>query len=435
MKTIVAVLCTMISTSICCSQPQSKSVKRNENSIQKLEKCLAQKDFFRFSSMLRNNPKIDKIFRKYFEAFEANYSNDINKSIALCEGLLNKNQQHFSNDQILKLKQLNSNNYIRIFEYQKAYLLLKEVASYYKSIAATEQLTDTENTMAILSNLLTCPKQITTKLSHCQIKYSKDLAGLYTIPVSADALPDNFVFDSGANFSVISESNAKRWNMQLGNTYFSVKAISGKNVQARTGVLEKMNIENIEIKNIVFLVFPDEALQFANGKYKIHGILGFPVMEQLGEITICKDGYMHIPKEPSSIAFSNLAIDEFTPVINMETHGKQLPFTFDTGASTTRLNKIYFDSFQEDVIKQAQPTNFEVTGVSGPNTVSGYKLKSWSGTIAYSDFELHNVEVKTTALKDDDLYFYGNIGQDVIKQFDELTINFKYMYVTLLKNE
>ncbi len=44
----------------------------------------------------------------------------------------------------------------------------------------------------------------------------------------------------------------------------------------------------------MFIVFPDSVLSFAGGAYKINGIIGFPVIEQLQEVRIDKAGFIEV---------------------------------------------------------------------------------------------------------------------------------------------
>ncbi|WP_315824234.1 hypothetical protein [Paraflavitalea speifideaquila] len=46
---------------------------------------------------------------------------------------------------------------------------------------------------------------------------------------------------------------------------------------------------------------------------------------------------------------------------------------------------------------------------------------------------LPNLGVKTTSSNSKDRFYYGNLGQDVMSQFSELVINFKYMYVDFVR--
>ncbi|MDT9096702.1 hypothetical protein RSW32_25600, partial [Escherichia coli] len=84
--------------------------------------------------------------------------------------------------------------------------------------------------------------------------------------------------------------------------------------------------------NEPFLVFRDEALSFANGAYKINGIIGFPVAKELGRITITRKSLLiDAHREDNSFA-KNFFVEQLRPIVLLGYKGKLLPFNFDTGA-------------------------------------------------------------------------------------------------------
>lgn len=78
--------------------------------------------------------------------------------------------------------------------------------------------------------------------------------------------------------------------------------------------------------------------------YQINGILGYPIISALREITITQDGNFTVPKDETKISSQpNMAMDEITPLIFID--GK--PFTFDTGATNTILYESYYKENQK----------------------------------------------------------------------------------------
>jgi len=45
---------------------------------------------------------------------------------------------------------------------------------------------------------------------------------------------------------------------------------------------------------------------------------------------------------------------------------------------------------------------------------------------------INKVRLIAEEIKDKDDYFYGNLGQDLINQFDEMVINLESMYIEFL---
>ncbi|HEY0896333.1 MAG TPA: retropepsin-like aspartic protease, partial [Sphingobacteriaceae bacterium] len=189
------------------------------------------------------------------------------------------------------------------------------------------------------------PAQSVRRTGDTRITMEKDRAGLMNIPVNIGDTTMNFVFDSGAGMSVISEKYAQKLNVKiLSDSTVQIKSGSTGDVTiSRVGLAASLRIGNCELKNVLFLVFPDSALSFAGGKYEIRGIIGFPVMAAMQEVTFAGPE-LFIPENPGRkeggapmILYNNM------PVIYLDYSGAKLPFTFDTGANTSTLSNNFYD--------------------------------------------------------------------------------------------
>ncbi len=98
------------------------------------------------------------------------------------------------------------------------------------------------------------------------------MAGLINVPVEFKDSTFDFVFDTGANLSVITESYAIKAGLDVRNVVFKVRAITGIDVNAKLGVAKLLKMGDVEVENVVFIVFPDSVLSFAGGAYRIRGL-------------------------------------------------------------------------------------------------------------------------------------------------------------------
>ena len=73
-----------------------------------------------------------------------------------------------------------------------------------------------------------------------------------------------------------------------------------------------------------------------------------------------------------------------------------------------------------------------IGGAGGSIDVKGFILDDVILSIGNTKATLDKVRLIAEEIKDKDNYFYGNIGQDVINQFDEMVINFESMYIEFL---
>jgi predicted aspartyl protease len=394
------------------------------------DRLLSRKSFFMLRQQLSYESQLSQSKKMFYTALCENYFNQPFKSSINIDKLLKKYQKELSESDIAQLIKTNVNNYLRLFLYKKALAENELLLTKYQKYLTALEVEEAENNNNLLSGLVNVQPQTVKISKDTRITTKKDLAGLINIPVALNDSANSYVFDTGANFSVITESNAKKYGLQLMDFYFDVKAITGKMVKGRMGLLKKLKIGDIELANVVFLVFPDGSLSFADGKYVINGIIGFPVIEQLGEIRMNKAGYIDVPKIPVHQPYANLGLDELTPVVNVKTNSIFLPYTFDTGAELIVLNKCYYALFKNEIDSIGKPAEIALGGAAGVTKLEGFKLPLWQSLINGLPVKLKEIDVKTVSTTDRDEFYYGNIGQDVIQQFSEMTINFKSMYLS-----
>jgi predicted aspartyl protease len=396
----------------------------------RLDSLLNHRHFFELkreleSSAYDNLPAYRKL---YYQAFLHNFFHELttsNEEIAL---LLEKYKKQLTDNQIGNLLMKKIDNHVKLYQYQDAHLTTQLLIRKYKHALSAEERDDARNSDIIWKGLQNVPPQTTTISSETQIAYRRDLAGLMNIPVSFADSTFYFVFDTGANLSVITESYARKSNLRMLNVKFKVRAITGLQVHASLGIADELKLGNISVKNAVFMVFPDSALSFARGVYTIKGIIGFPVIEQLQEVRINKNN-MTIPQTALDRNMRNFGVDELLPVITVAYNTDTLAFTFDTGAQFTFLNEPFYRRYKKLIDTAGKSIDMQIGGAGGITKTKAYRLPQIEINVAGQSALLKDVSVKTTSNTPKDKLYYGNFGQDIMNQFKEMVINFRYMYV------
>lgn len=399
-----------------------------------LDSLLAHRHFFQLSRALQSG-KYDNLpaHRKlYYEAFLNNFFHDLvnsNKAITI---LLNKHKHQFTKSEISNLLLKKIDNHVKLYQYKQAHTATQLLLSKYRSTLSAEERADARNSDIIWKGLQHVAPQTTTIASDTRIDYRRDLAGLINIPVKFADSTFDFVFDTGANLSVISESYARKAGLQLLNVFFKVQAITGLNVKANLAIAPAFKMGDIIIRNAVFMVFPDSALSFAKGMYTIKGIIGFPVIEQLQEVHINKHA-MSVPQTAVDRAIRNFGVDELLPVITIGFNTDTLPFTFDTGAQFTFLNAPFYRKYKTLIDTAGKAFDMQIGGAGGITKTRAYRLPEITVTVANHTAVLKDVAVKTTSATPKEKLYFGNLGQDIMNQFQEMIINFRFMYVDFVK--
>lgn len=112
-----------------------------------------------------------------------------------------------------------------------------------------------------------------------------------------------------------------------------------------------------------------------SGHYAIQGILGYPVLSVLGSFTFFDDHLDVAPASTPSSCCTSLYVQDLTPLVAATSAGKNLLFSFDTGASTGTLTARYFRAFPGQ-FASLKPIRISEGGAGGVRFMKGYKLPS-----------------------------------------------------------
>ncbi|MCC7159580.1 MAG: aspartyl protease family protein [Ignavibacteria bacterium] len=397
-----------------------------QNNFKNLNDLYEKKEFFKFSRDIKTSG-LGSWQNDYVHALFYNLVSNTAGSDSLIDLLMKMEIQDLNDSLKLTLLEASLHNAVNSYDYKKADNITNEILDKYASIYDSTELAETKNSQLIWQAASLLSPQTCEFKSNSEIKTSRDMAGLMNIPVTMNKISTDFIFDTGANFSVVTKSYAEKLKMIFLKGKIKVGSVTGGKVDSELAYAEEMLIGNMIFKNVLFLVLPDESLSFAGGLYTIDGIIGLPVIREMKEVHIM-DNAVYVPKIAEKKEINNLVMDGFIPVINVVTGNDTLPFTFDTGARSTLLYKPYFEKFKADVTAKYKQEEIEVGGAGGTKKVKGYKLNNISLNIAGSTAILDEVSLIKEIMLDNSKYFYGNLGQDYMKQFDVMILNFESMY-------
>jgi hypothetical protein len=387
-----------------------------------------QKDYFHFRDQVKdfNNesvkwqrPLLESISDCIFGNFESSGNNILY--------LINNFSSDVPDSLLAQIYYKKYYNHAFLYEYKDALESAEILSSKYSNYLSPGDKEYLPEDIIMFTALKDIPPQKITKNGDLNLVIKKDIAGLWNLPVSINENNFDFVFDSGAEYSVIVESIAKKLGLKISDTYFKVGTATDKKILSRVTVATTMKIGNIILNNVVFYVMKDEDFTF--GPYKIEGVIGSPIMRAFGEFKITKDNNFIVPEVPENKDIKNFAYTNYTPVIQMIYMYDSLNFIFDSGNNDITLYKPFFDKYSNEITEKYKLTKINLGGAGGLIETDGYiidKLSLKSGNLSA---ELVNINLLINALTGDQKYFHGNLGQAYIKQFNTLIMNFKNMYI------
>lgn len=406
-----------------CRYNEGKTETRILDRLAELEKT---QSFFSMRSLIEKaNSGIPEDYSEYYKGTLANLFGRSSESNQYFDALLS--DKNILPDSLVKnIYEMKSLNHFNLSEYEEAYQSQHTISRDYIQYLDSSERKSLKNTLKIYNPLRNVPKQEVFKKTDIRIKFNRDKAGLTTLNIKMGQKNSDFIFDTGANISVIQASEAKKYNLKFLPSNFQVNALTGKKVQSRLAVADTLELDGITITNVVFMVFEDSDLSFPIADYEIKGIIGFPVIRAFQEIHITKNDELFIPMEPSDFKnrSKNLAINGLKPMVAVIYENDTLNFQLDTGASNTSLHASFYKKYEQK-IKDVYPTKTVTSaGAGGMVEQDGFEIDSLTLRIHNKIAVLDSVNLVKSKLNDRDV-LHGNLGQDYIRKFDRMIISFK----------
>ncbi len=409
--------------------PPLTTIQAQNNVSDELFSMIHSKDLFRFLNTFNTGKdNLDDWQRLYFEAWSMSVLNKCEESSRKIDEFLLKYQDKLNEIQSKLIYEARENNQLKLGMYKEASATSVYLLSKYSYLMTKDEKEEEENALIIWKACADVAPQTAAISADSHIKTKRDMAGLLNVPLSVNGIQDEFVFDTGANISTVSKSEALKLKLKMMAGTLKIGTATGIKVDGGIAVTDNLVIGNVSFKNVLFLVVSDESLSFAGGAYVINGIIGLPLIKDMKELHI-SDNELFVPKTPAPTDLNNLALEGFMPVIKVMEGSDTLAFNFDTGARTTILYQPYYMFHKKEIESKFTQQDIVVGGAGGDMKVKGFIIDNVHLNIGSSNAGLGDIQLAAELLKESDKYAYGNFGQDYIKQFKTMIINFESMYV------
>lgn len=397
-----------------------------QKSASDLEDLYRNKHYFELRdalSKIKNDKRADVLF---YRAAVANKFNRPETSTALLRKFL-KSKKADKKKQVEALQML-ADNYTKTYEYGRAADAYRKLTEDFKTDLSDEETKSFKNVGGLWHALRGVRPQKVSVEKDTLLAGTRDKAKLLNIPVEIGDQKMDFVFDTGANLSTITASTAARLGLKIIEADVSVGSSTDRNVRSKLAVAPEMRIGDILVKNVVFLVMEDKSLYIPQIDYQINAILGFPVIKSLGEITLSRGDTVLVSKKRTiAAAEPNMLLDGLLPLVAGRYKGRRMIFVFDTGANGAQLYAPFYEAETEAIKKASAPQKVKFGGAGGSIEVTAHKLKDLELEIGGRTARFPEITVTTEKFNNQSRYYYGNLGQSLIKQFERMTLDFGAM--------
>lgn len=261
--------------------------------------------------------------------------------------------------------------------------------------------------------------------------------GVIRVPVKINGKWRGAMVDTGASYSTISASVAKRSGIRMLSHAATVGSSTERAVGVRLGIAKRLRFGNAMLENVVFIVMPDSAWGIPPS-FGVNAIIGMPVLLALGRLEFANSG-------PATLSYgvprgeltaqagihSNILLAGLEPLVIVRVPGaaKPLRMVLDTGANHTHFTRnVIADSPMLSV--HAEPYVWHFGGMGGVVTQRrALRLPQVRLTIGETPIVLKNVVVSsdTSAASD------GVIGEDIFRQNVRWIMDFTTMTLAVGK--
>jgi hypothetical protein len=285
-----------------------------------------------------------------------------------------------------------------------------------------------DNGAALFGAMGAFPRQKVSRRRFATVRHRIHDGNLF-LPVSVNGKAGDYIFDTGANFSLVSEEEARRLGLTIRNSPGAYTTDSaGTHVAFRIAQAERLAVGDCEIRNVVFMVVSDAQQPFVDLPVGSRAVLGLPLALAFETIRWNNEGRFEIgfdaPRFPRRDA--NLCFDRTDPVAKIEYQSRPMRMFLDTGAALTRLMPLFAADFP-DTMKGAKTGVATVRGVGGSVQLGAATLPEFAVRMGSREVSLRSAQV---LLKNPDggaarFHVWG--GLDLFEHVRSVTIDFRSM--------
>lgn len=320
-----------------------------------------------------------------------------------------------------------ADDFVKTHDYGKAADAYRTVLERFRQTLKPGEAKDYENAAALYGSLRGVPRQRMFLDRDARLNGPSKGAG-WSVPVEAGGRRVTLGLDTGANISLLARSVAERLGVKMLGGSTSIGSVTSIEVRPGLGFLPSMKVGGATVHNAVFIVLDDQALTFPDG-FKLEGVIGFPIIEGFGRVVFGNDGAVSVARASTRRGRPNICLDGRDILFRGVYEGKELTFTLDTGAERSVLYLPFLRDFEAEVKARYGLRNEKFTGVGGTEEVPAYTVKDFAVSFSGRGVRLPEVRLLTRALNDNGKYYHGNVGQDLIKRFRLMTLDFVSMKV------
>lgn len=319
-------------------------------------------------------------------------------------------------------------DYSRQFEYAKAAEVRESLSPVLEKDTGRSEFAAFKSIIGLFRALAAAPPQTVEIPGDTEVALTQ--AG--EIPVVINGLEVPLLPDTGSSLSMIVRSDAERLGLEILDVTVEIGTATGKIIKTRPCLVPELTFAGIRVRDAVFLVVPEEMLYFPVIGKQRSGLIGFPILAALKELTFTRSRKLLVTSPPRLQGPPNIFLAGTDPVLESAYEGRRLLLLLDTGAFATQLYPPFFKAFEIEITRRGEYVPARIEGVGSEAKAPVYLVSGLSFVIAGEDVRFATplpVLMRSTSASSD--VFDGSVALDIMAGREALTLNYESMRLVL----
>jgi hypothetical protein len=257
--------------------------------------------------------------------------------------------------------------------------------------------------------------------------------GPFQVPVQVNGISGKYLIDTGANFSALTESEARRLGLAVVEvTQSGIKDFMGADARVeRIAVADRLDLGRIRLEHVPFVILADGPV-VAHVQPGEGGFLGLQVLLACRTLRWGAAGSMQLGESPGprDLAKANLSLVGLYPVVAADFLDGSLQMVLDTGTGATIFHDGLLKQFPALAERAKTGTATGLGGAGGMLPKTEVKVLP-EATIRIAGFPL---QVRPAVIVSQGMaakWAHGVIGTEILRHARQIAIDFEAMTLRL----
>lgn len=317
-----------------------------------------------------------------------------------------------------------------IYVYQRSGRYRQALSQIETLLAAEPGNASLKNAQSFFRGLSRYPEQAVSARRPSPIRYSIKDGNLF-VPLLMNGESARYIVDTGANFSTVGESEARRLHMRIDENSAKGTDATGGALGLRTAVADRLTVGGFQFRHAVFLVARDDQQPFVDLPVGERGVIGLPILLALENLRWSADGTFEagFHSADRNAPAPNICFDGADIVTEAGFQGARLNLQLDTGATGTLLYPKFSEEFTTLVNASGKRESKRVRGVGNTVEIESAVLPETILRIGGLDVALRPAYALLKQVGSP--WYHGRLGLDLLRQARVVTIDLHTMTLQL----